>query len=203
MPILALPVRRAALQSCLLLSQRRVPVKPVIPYVAADIQEPRDVVGAIRARRGGGLINLDRMLLHSIPLARGWNSFLGEVRRNLSVSAQLREIAICAVAVLNGADYEFKHHAPELLAAGGSQQQVNALREIEQPSADFSSFSALERDVISLTTAMTREIQVPQELMRRLDAQLGNTQVVELVAVIAAYNMVSRFLIALGVTPED
>ncbi len=176
---------------------------PVIPYVPHDLAEPADVVGAIRARRGGHLIHLDRMLLHSIPFARGWNAFLGEVRRNLSLSAQHREIAMCGVAVLNGAEYEFFHHAPELIAAGGTPQQVEALRCIADPHADWTMFDAVAQDVIALTRAMTREIAVPDALMRRLQAQLGNTQVVELVGVISAYNMVSRFLIALGVTPED
>ena len=50
---------------------------------------------------------------------------------------------------------------------------------------------------------MTRNIKVPAELMQRLHQALGETQLVELVGVIAAYNMVSRFLIALGVTPES
>jgi len=50
---------------------------------------------------------------------------------------------------------------------------------------------------------MTRNIKVDPELMKRLHVELGNTAVVELVSVIAAYNMVSRFLIALDVTPED
>jgi alkylhydroperoxidase family enzyme len=39
--------------------------------------------------------------------------------------------------------------------------------------------------------------------MERLQKSLGNTVLVELVTVIAAYNMVSRFLIALDVHPED
>lgn len=178
-------------------------MQPVIPYVSADIQEPRDVVGAIRARRGGGLINLDRMLLHSIPFARGWNAFLGEVRRNLSLSPKLREIAMCGVAVLNGAEYEFLHHAPELLAAGASAGQVEALRSLTDPAADLSMFSLLEQDVIGLTRQMTREIAVDEALTKRLQDALGSTCLVELVGVVAAYNMVSRFLIALGVTPED
>ena len=175
----------------------------VIPYVPHDMAEPAEVVGAIRARRGGHLIHLDRMLLHSIPFARGWNAFLGEVRRNLSLSAQHREIAMCGVAVLNGAEYEFFHHAPELLAAGGTPDQVEALRRIGDSDADWSMFDPVAQDVIALTHAMTREVTVPESLMRRLQAALGNTQVVELVGVISAYNMVSRFLIALGVTPED
>ena len=176
---------------------------PAIPYVPADIAEPADLVGAIRARRGGHLINLDRMLLNSVPYARGWNAFLGEVRRNLLLSPKLREIAMCGVAVLNGADYEFFHHAPELIAAGGTQEQVDALRRIDDLAADLSMFSQVEQDAILLTVQMTRDIQVSEHLMQRLHEALGSTQVVELVGTVAAYNMVSRFLIALGVQPED
>ncbi len=176
---------------------------PAVPYVPADLAEPADLVGAIRARRGGHLINLDRMLLNSVPYARGWNAFLGEVRRNLSLSAKLREIAMCGVAVLNGAEYEFFHHAPELIAAGGTQEQVDALRTIDDIAADLSMFSPVERDAILLTIQMTRDILVSEHLMKRLNDALGSTQVVELVGTIAAYNMVSRFLIALGVEPED
>lgn len=178
-------------------------MQPVIPYVSAEIREPAEVVDAIRRRRGGQLINLDRMLLHSLPFARGWNAFLGEVRRNLSLSPKLREIAICGVAVLNGAEYEFIHHAPELLAAGGSHAQVDQLRAIQDPRADLSMFSDLEQDAIRLTWHMTREVTVPKPLTERLQQALGSTQLVELVGVIATYNMVSRFLIALGVTPEE
>ncbi len=176
---------------------------PAVPYVPTDLAEPADLVGAIRARRGGHLINLDRMLLNSVPYARGWNAFLGEVRRNLSLSPKLREIAMCGVAVLNGAEYEFFHHAPELIAAGGTQEQVDALRTIDDIAVDLSMFSSVERDAILLTIQMTRDIQVSEHLMQRLSEALGSTQVVELVGTIAAYNMVSRFLIALGVEPED
>jgi alkylhydroperoxidase family enzyme len=177
-------------------------MQPMIPYVPADLSEPAELVNAIRARRGGEFINLDRMLLHSIPYARGWNVFMGAVRRDLSLPATLREIAMCGVAVLNGAEYEFIHHAPELLAAGGTHEQVNQLRHIASAQADLSAFSVLEQDAIALTIAMTREIKVPADLMQRLHQALGPTPLVELVGVIAAYNMVSRFLIALGVTPE-
>ena len=99
---------------------------PLIPYLPADIAEPAELVAAIRQRRGGELINLDRLLLYSPPMAAGWNQLLGAVRRQLQLSPYLREVAMCVVAVLNGAEYEFVHHAPELLAAGGSDAQVQA-----------------------------------------------------------------------------
>jgi alkylhydroperoxidase family enzyme len=64
-------------------------------------------------------------------------------------------------------------------------------------------FSALEQDALELTIQMTKSIEVDRSLMKRLQDQLGNTQLVELVGVIATYNMVSRFLVALEVTPDQ
>ena len=88
----------------------------LIPYQPMDLAEPADLVAAIRQRRGGQFINLDRMLLHSVPIAEGWNHFIGEIRNNLSLDPKLRELAMCGVAVLNGAEYEFFHHAPPFIA---------------------------------------------------------------------------------------
>ena len=43
-----------------------------IPYKSTENYEPKAVLDAIAARRGaGGLMNLDRMLLHSPPFAEG------------------------------------------------------------------------------------------------------------------------------------
>jgi len=175
---------------------------PIVPYVPDTLAEPREIVDAIRARRGGGLFNLDRMLLHSPPFAKGWNVFMGAVRRDLTVSPKLRELAICVVAVLNGADYEFGHHAPEFIQVGGTEAQVAALRDPAKAAID-AQFSGLERAVIALTNAMTRDINVPPIIINELRDGLPTEQaLVELIGVIAAYNMVSRFLVATGITPE-
>lgn len=175
---------------------------PRVPYLPADLREPAEIVDAVRARRGGHLLNLDRMLLHSPELARGWNAHLGAVRTRMSVSPRLREIAICVVAVLNDAEYEFMHHAPELLAAGGSQAQVDALRLPYEAMANAALFDEIERATIELTIEMTRNVRVRDGLTESLNASLGTQHTVELVAAIAAYNMVSRLLVALGVEPE-
>jgi len=174
-----------------------------IDYQPLDLAEPAELVAAIRKRRGGQFINLDRMLLHSIPVARGWNAFIGEIRENLSLDPKLRELAMCGVAVLNGAEYEFFHHAPPFRKAGGTEEQVEALRHIGEPTFPQACFNAVELDTVNLTLQMTRNIVVDKTVMNHLQKALGNTAVVELVSVIAAYNMVSRFLIALDVNPED
>ena len=88
--------------------------KQIIPYQPQDIKEPKEIVDAVRARRGGTLMNLDRMLLNSPALTRGWNSMLKEIRQNLSLNDKHKEIGMCGVAILNRAEYEFFHHAPAL-----------------------------------------------------------------------------------------
>jgi len=175
----------------------------VIPYQPKDIDEPRELVAAIRARRGGALLNLDRMLLHSPPLAAGWNGFLRAVRSELSVSPKLRELAICVVAVLNHAEYEYRQHAPEFLKSGGSAAQLDALGRAGMSAIDARAFDAAEGAVIALALEMTRAVEVSAATMASVRRALANDRnVVEIVGVIATYNMVSRFLVALGVEPE-
>jgi alkylhydroperoxidase family enzyme len=175
---------------------------PRIPYVARDLQQPEDLVAAIRARRGGELLNLDRMLLHSPPLAAGWNAFLRAVRNELLLDARLRELAMCAVAALNGADYEFRHHAPVFVKAGGTAAQVEALRDPHRAAGDEALFDATSRAALRLTIEMTRAVRVSDSTFTLVRTHLDERCTVELVGVIAAYNMVSRFLVALGVEPE-
>ncbi len=175
---------------------------PRIPY--ADEQTvPHKVVDQIRARRGGELLNLDRMLLHSPAYARGWNALLGAVRRELTLPPRLRELAICAVASLTQAEYEWRQHAPELLAAGGSHPQLDALADVAIAAERADLFDDAERAVLRLTHELTLDIKVSGSTFERArEALASDQQVVELIGVVGTYNMVSRFLVALDVEPE-
>ena len=175
----------------------------VIPYVPSDLDEPHELVAAIRARRGGTLLNLDRVLLHSPPLAAGWNTLLRAVRTELAVPPKLSELAMCVVAILNHAEYEFHHHAPLFLGAGGTRKQLDALRRIGDTGADLPAFDTAERAILTLAIEMTRSVKLGSETLATVRAALADDgQVVEIVGVIAAYNMVSRVIVALDVEPE-
>ena len=168
--------------------------------------QPEDLVDAILQRRGGTLINLDRALLWSEPLARGWNVYLGAVRTGLPTSRKLRELGICTVALLTGAAYEYHHHAPDFLAAGGTQAQLEALNQIlasnpRQVPVD-ASLSAIESIVIQYAAQMTLDVKVSDDVFNALKTHFTTTEIVELTSAIATYNMVARFLVALGVSPE-
>ncbi len=172
---------------------------PRIPYRREDDPEIASLVDSIKARRKGKLINLDRMLLHSPPFAQGWNALLGAVRRDLALPPRVRELAICAVARLNRAGYEWYQHAPEFLAAGGRERQLDALGDIEAAAGDAALFDEAERSALQLTLEMTRGVEVRDATLERARAAFGDRQLTELIGTIATYNMVSRFLVALGV----
>lgn len=174
-----------------------------IPYQPSDLRDRDGLADAIRTRRGGQLYNLDRMLLHSEPFARGWHGFLPAVRGDLKVDKKLAELAICVVAVINRADYEFHHHAPVFIAAGGNEEQLQAIRSMESALENKQLFSDAELATMRLTIEMTESVEVSDATFLAIREQLNSEQeLVELVGVIAAYNMVSRFLVALGVEPE-
>jgi alkylhydroperoxidase family enzyme len=167
--------------------------------------QPQDLVQSILERRGGALLNLDRALLWSEPLARGWNTYLGQVRTGLDASRQLRELGICSVALLTGAHYEYHHHAPDYLAAGGTQAALDALQAWVRAGArgEPAGLAGDEALVARYATQMTRDVQVDDALFARLRERFDTTALVEITAAIATYNMVARFLVALGVTPEQ
>jgi alkylhydroperoxidase family enzyme len=167
--------------------------------------QPQDLVAAILERRGGSLLNLDKALLWSEPLARGWNTYLKNVRTGLGASRQLREIGICTVALITGATYEYVHHAPDYLAAGGKQASLDALQAfVKGPvGAPLHGLDGDEALVVRYAAQMTRDVKVDEALFAQLKERFDTTELVEITAAIATYNMVARFLVALGVSPED
>lgn len=166
--------------------------------------QPAELVQAIMERRGGSLLNLDKALLWSEPLARSWHNHLVHVRTGLGASRKLRELGICTVALLTGAHYEYHHHAPDFLAAGGSQAELDALHAFVQAPAgdDVAGLAGDEALVARYAAQMTRDVKVDDALFAQMKARFNTTELVEITAAIATYNMVARLLVALGVTPE-
>lgn len=168
--------------------------------------QPQALVDAILARRGGTLLNLDKALLWSEPVARGWNVYLKAVRTELPTSRKLRELGICTVALLTGAEYEYHHHAPDFLTAGGTQPELDALQRLlhidRHGNAPEPALGDQEALVVRYAAQMTLDVKVSDAVFQALRDHFDETQIVELTSAIATYNMVARFLVALGVTPE-
>lgn len=167
----------------------RVPL--VTPGTRPELTE---IEGRILAERGRVSL-LYQVLLNSGPIASGWERMLTAVRNQTSIPADLRELIILRVAVLNQANFEFDAHIPHAQKAGVNDEKIEATR--APILAEI--FSPLERLALELADAMTRDITVPEALMARVQAHFDARGTVELVATVAAYNMVSRLLVALNV----
>lgn len=143
----------------------------------------------------GRISLLYQALLNSGPIASGWERMLTAVRNQTGVPASLRELMILRVAVLNGASFEFDAHVPHAQRAGVTDEKIAAVR--EPGIAAF--FTPSEGLMLELTDAMTRDIKVPDAIIERLREHFDAKGIVEVVATVAAYNMVSRLLVALNV----
>ncbi len=159
--------------------------------------ELADIEARISAARGR-ISPLYQVLLNSPAVVQGWEAMLTAIRLNTTLPPRLRELIILRVATLNNAPYEFEAHVPHALAAGMPQALVEALRGGPAP-LELQGLEPGEADVLALTDAMTRDIEVPDAVFAPLRARYDDTQLVELAATVGAYNMVSRFLVALRV----
>lgn len=166
-----------------------------VPLVAPGTKPELKDIEANILRERGRISLLYQVLLNSSPIAQGWESMLTAVRNRTDVPADLRELIILRVAVLNRASFEFDAHIPHAVKAGVTQEKIDAVRDVNFSDA----FNAEERLVLSMTDHMTRDVEVPEAVMSQVTERYSPKVVVELVATVAAYNMVSRLLVALNV----
>ncbi|MEM5312545.1 carboxymuconolactone decarboxylase family protein [Paraburkholderia sp. JHI869] len=168
----------------------------VTPWKDGD-EAPEDLLDAMRARRPNGeLIGIDRVLLKSFPLATGWNELLRRVRADFSLELEYRELIMLRVAVLNEAAFEWGVHYPAYLAAGGTEQKAAAVKSVE---VSRGLFNEQEEALIQLADQSTKRVAVDAAVVEKVKRLFGEVKAVEAVATVAAYNMVSRFLVALSI----
>ncbi|WP_237552255.1 MULTISPECIES: hypothetical protein [Streptomyces] len=87
-------------------------------------------------------------------------------------------------------------HYPEYLDADGTDEKSKALQEED---TDSTLFNEEERALIALTDQSTRRVEVDADVTAHLKRLFGEAPTVEAVATVAAYTMVSRFLVALAI----
>lgn len=169
-------------------------IAPVIPGTRPELAALEARISQSR----GQISPLYQILLNSPPVVDGWEAMLTAIRQKTSVTPRIRELVILRVAVLNRAPYEFEAHVPHAERAGLPDTIIEQLRQGLAPET-IVDIDAGTRSVLRLVDAMTHDIEVPDAIFDPVYEQMGTTTTLELVATIAAYNMVSRFLVALRI----
>jgi alkylhydroperoxidase family enzyme len=173
----------------------------------------------VKQRGKLGLGPLYRSLLISPNFARGFLQFFGVIRYQSSLPADVMELAMCRVGALNGAAFEWMHHAPLLLQAGVTEEGVETVRTAKAnhvPNGAEGGLSERLWKVMRYADAMTKDVTVSDEVFNAVKEELRDEkQVVELsktsvqnlhqtltqlpALTICGYNAVSRFLRAVDV----
>jgi alkylhydroperoxidase family enzyme len=157
-------------------------------------------IAKIKGARGGRLINIYRLMLHSPMLADAWFDLNQAVRYGTEIDGQCRELAVIRVAILNDVEYVQRAHGPAYaLKEGLTPEQVTAIAGWQSSNL----FTDRQRALLGYTDAMTRDIEVPDPVFDGVRKHFSERQTVELTMLIGAYNMLTRFLKALKVDPES
>ena len=161
--------------------------------------ELAESIAKIKGARGGRLINIYRLMLHSPALANAWFDLNQAVRYGTEIDGQSRELAVIRVAILNGVEYVQRAHGPAYaLKEGLTPEQVAALWDWRATQL----FNAQQRALLAYTDAMTENIEVTDDVFDNARKHFSERQMVELTMLIGAYTMLTRFLTALKVDPE-
>lgn len=143
--------------------------------------------------------DLYRVLGHAPDMFEAWLNFAWPLRQKAKTPRKLRELIILRGAQISGATYEWAHHLRMALAAGVSDQQIDALG--TWPEAPH--FDAQERAVLQLAEEITRGPGASAQTIDQLRQQgFAEESLVELVLTASFYVCVGRLLHSLAIEPE-
>ncbi|KAJ9609343.1 hypothetical protein H2200_005670 [Cladophialophora chaetospira] len=166
--------------------------------------EDKLVCDAIRTRRGlTGLLPLDHALLHSVPIASGWNELFSAIRQKTTLSSDILFLAICRVALHCGASIPWKNYLESLRQLDGVTNDIIEIVEDPQPAVQ-GVLSDKQWAALRYADIMTKQVAVNDSVFQLVKAAgFTERQIVELTITIAAYACVSRFLLALDIDEKE
>ena len=184
----------------------RLPYAPSIPPDSAPESTHETYRRIASRRKPRPLIPLDLTLLHSPAIADGYNAFIGAIRTVSVLPADILELAVCRVAVLTNAVWEWEAHSKLAAKAGVSRDVLKQVLEVDQgiEKDRIWKMDEIQEAVLRYVDAVTVNVDADDdtwESLRQAFESKGwkERELVELTIAIAGYNAVSRILVPLNV----
>lgn len=161
--------------------------------------DQQELWDGLTATRGGGvdLVDADGHLvgpfnawLHVPKIGRRLSTLGAYLRFRTSIERRLSEVAICTVGAHWHSEFEFFAHAPMALEHGVDASVIDALRENRTPSFDRDD----ERVVYEVASQLLNDRRVDDDTYVAAEALFGEAGMVELVALIGYYCLISMLL---------
>ncbi len=173
---------------------------PRLPYLNRnDLAEAdRDIFDRIEKERGR-VHNIFRTMAYAPHLLRKFIEWSTELRFKTALDPKLRELAIMTVGRLTEAKYEFTHHWNAARKLGIPAEKLAQLGDYEKSPL----YDSRERAVIRYAVEATRDVKVSDETFNQLRDLLDDNRILmELVMLVAGYNLVVRVLVPMQVELE-
>jgi len=180
-----------------------------IPRPGAPRLRPADPPGSTGAEladilaktavRDGEPLNIFRTLAHQPTLLKRFNVLGGAFLVHGVLPARERELVILRVGWNCRSVYEFGQHTLMGREAGLSDEEIGALATTRACGA----WSADDEVLIALADEICADDCAGEATFAALQGRWSEAEIVELVALVGFYRMVSGFLNTLGVEPEE
>jgi len=169
---------------------------PRIPFPDLDKASPevREMLSRLPAPVG-----IFNMMAHAAtvlkPLMKLGGTFLGK----LELDPLLRELVILHAVNLEGGEYEWVQHAPVVLALGGTQAQIDALRAGDDQAVCF---SEAQKAALRFAREVVVDVGASEAALAEAKKHLSDREIVELILVAGFYIMLARLTETLDI-PND
>ena len=145
-------------------------------------------------------LSIFRVLLHHPPVAKAVFGLLSTLLFNSKLDLRLRELVIMRIGWVTGSVYEWTQHWRVAKALGVDEADLLAVREWR--SADR--FGDAERAVLAATDETLATGTISPETWKACEANVGGREdLLELVAAIGTWRMISSLLRSLEIPLEE
>ena len=159
------------------------------------------IAQALGRATGTAAPNLFLTLGRHRRLFRGWLLFAGALMPGGRLPRRDTEIVILRVAHRRGCTYELEHHRRLGTRAGLTAAEIDALGAADiEPDLRW---SARERAVLAATDQLLDRRDVDDATWSRLAAHLDQRRLIELVMLVAHYDMLATTIGTLRIQPDE
>jgi 4-carboxymuconolactone decarboxylase len=167
-----------------------------LPYVdPANSSEPvREAFDALPP------LNIFRLLAHAETCFRPFLRLGEAILTKQELDPKLRELAICHVARLTPAEYEWVQHAAIARTVGATDEQLDAL---ERGDAGAACFSEDERLVLRFTEQVVRDAKPDDATFAAASERFSPREIVEVTLAVGYYMAIARVMEVAGIDIDD
>src|SRR5947209_10425050 len=126
-----------------------------VDYPDVSSAEAQQTVELIRKERGGRFPHLFHLQMYNPAIVESWLGLGTAVRFKSELDSPTREMAICLVARMTGADYEWLAHRRIAISEGFSEAQLDAILDWRN-----GEFDAKQRAVLAFAEESTRNVEI-------------------------------------------